>query len=342
MKWFHHECAARHDPKLQVLGSQYGAEGSGIYWGLLEDIGQHSDTFHLKVIGISMESDKKFLETLQIRPDNEGGMQKVPILPIKILAKNLFTSPKKLKNVIELCVNVGLFDADKWLNYNLLYSPSFEHRADDYTRRINRKQSLSEVNTNIILTKSIPTSEFLRTTPVLSEVEGPEQSSNIVQSKTDKVLLETETDKKENINKTTNTLNVDNSFLIEPDEEQFDAYCLLFHSTIQKWNKQNQNKLDWHPSISELKQFFYHGDYEFKVSMCYASYNILRDKISYPEIVIRALSLMLKTLENKKIANPFGWIWTCLHGNGNGVKPWVQLLTAEEENNVELNRRDLC
>jgi len=48
MKWFHHECAARYDPKLQILGSQYGSEGIGIYWGLLEEIGQHSDTFNLK------------------------------------------------------------------------------------------------------------------------------------------------------------------------------------------------------------------------------------------------------------------------------------------------------
>ena len=52
MKWFHHECAARYDSKLQILGSEHGAEGIGIYWGLLEEIGQHSDTFHLKVIGV--------------------------------------------------------------------------------------------------------------------------------------------------------------------------------------------------------------------------------------------------------------------------------------------------
>ncbi len=59
MKWFHHECAARYDSKLQILGSHYGAEGIGIYWGLLEEIGQHSDTFHLKVIGVNEEIDQK-------------------------------------------------------------------------------------------------------------------------------------------------------------------------------------------------------------------------------------------------------------------------------------------
>ena len=40
MKWFHQECAAKHDPKLQTLGASHGAEGLGIFWGLLEEIGQ--------------------------------------------------------------------------------------------------------------------------------------------------------------------------------------------------------------------------------------------------------------------------------------------------------------
>ena len=64
MKWFHHECAARYDSKLQILGSHFGAEGIGIYWGLLEEIGQHSDTFHLKVIGVNEEIDKTFSKYL--------------------------------------------------------------------------------------------------------------------------------------------------------------------------------------------------------------------------------------------------------------------------------------
>ena len=65
MKWFHHECAARYDSKLQILGSHYGAEGIGIYWGLLEEIGQHSDTFHLKVVGVNEEIDQTFSKLLQ-------------------------------------------------------------------------------------------------------------------------------------------------------------------------------------------------------------------------------------------------------------------------------------
>ena len=73
MKWFHHECAARYDSKLQTLGSLFGAEGIGIYWGLLEEIGQHSDTFYLKVIGIEKKLIKIFQKSCRI-PKNLSKM----------------------------------------------------------------------------------------------------------------------------------------------------------------------------------------------------------------------------------------------------------------------------
>jgi hypothetical protein len=68
--------------------------------------------------------------------------------------------------------------------------------------------------------------------------------------------------------------------------------------------------------------------------MCYDAYKILHEKIHYPELVLRALQLMLKAREKTRITNPFGWLWTCLHGNGDGTTPWVQLLTADEESKV--------
>jgi hypothetical protein len=89
MKWFHHECAARHQPKLQILGSTHGAEGLGIFWGLLEEIGQHSDTFHLKVMQISEESDQTFLNLLQTSersadnfPATYFDLTEIPRLPL--------------------------------------------------------------------------------------------------------------------------------------------------------------------------------------------------------------------------------------------------------------------
>lgn len=324
MKWFHHECAARHDPKLQVLGSAHGAEGIGIYWGLLEEIGQHSDTFHLKVTGISEESDKKFSELIQEGKNNQRKILNVPKLPIKILAKNLYTSSKKLGDVIKLCVEVGLFDADKWLNYNLLYSPSFEHRADDYTRRVQRQA-------NNIRT------ELGQTT---AEVRGiSEDSQNNIRTKSDKVLLETDTEQKKNICNTSavDNLSTDESFLIDLSNDLFDQYCLKFHSALQLWNRQHGSTIDWNPNMKELKKLFSGGEYQHKLDMCFHAYKILGNKINYPELVMRALKLLLKKSEKSKIDNPFGWLWTCLHGNGNSKTPWVQLMTAEEEQSLTIS-----
>ena len=315
MKWFHHECAARHDTKLQVLGSTYGAEGIGIYWGLLEEIGQHSDTFHLKVTGISPEIDQKPINCPQIL---SGGIQAIPRLPLKLLAKNLFTSPNRLSKVITLCIELGLLDANKWSNYNILYSPSFEHRADDYTRRVHRK------------TVNIQTNSEQRPDTVRP---SHEQHSDTVRLKSDKVLLEAETEQNNNI---CNTANVDNSivnesYLIDPTEELFDDYCLKFHSLLQRWNRKHGDILDWNPGVRDLKKLFYGGEYERKLAMCFHAYKLLGEKINYPELVMRALNLLLKKCEKSKVNNPFGWLWTCLHGNGNGKTPWVQLLTSDEE-----------
>ncbi|MBI5021787.1 MAG: DUF4373 domain-containing protein [Ignavibacteriales bacterium] len=332
MKWFHHECAARHDPKLQVLGSTYGAEGIGIYWGLLEDIGQHSDTFHLKLTGISPEIDQKFSNTASGSQFLLRNPQSIPRLPLKILSKNLFTSPKKLKNVIELCVEVGLFDSDKWLNYNLLYSPSFEQRADDYTRRVQRQA-------NNIRTELGQTTAEVRSIPVLSRVEGSEDSQNNIRTKSDKVLPETDTEQKKNICNTSavNNLSTDESFLIELSDELFDQYCLKFHSALQLWNRQHGSTIDWNPKLKELKKLFSGGEYQHKLDMCFHAYKILGNKINYPELVMRALHLFLEKYEKSKIDNPFGWLWTCLHGNGNGKTPWVQLMTAEEEQSLTIS-----
>jgi hypothetical protein len=131
MKWFHHECAAKHDPKLQTLGAFFGAEGLGMYWGILEEIGQHSDAFHLKVTGISEELDKKFTD-LQVSPlpQRTGpftpsvGVNRVPKIPLKILARILFTTPKKLKAMIETSVEIGLFDSAKCLHQRTLSMPT--------------------------------------------------------------------------------------------------------------------------------------------------------------------------------------------------------------------------
>jgi hypothetical protein len=348
MKWFHHETAARHDPKLQMLGSTHGAEGIGIFWGLLEEIGQHSDTFHLKVLEISTETDQTFMKlaqdpekSVETSLDSHLDLRKVPRLTAKILAKNLFTSPRKLKAVIETCVHVGLFDSDKWWKFNLLYSPSFEQRADDYTRRVQRR-------TENVRTRSEHSPDNHRS--------ESEQGSNDVRRKSEKVPLESEAEQiqKEKRRRTEKDMLANNMFhkkelstsefhnvlkdepyLIELSEEGFQEYSRTFRSTLASWNDGRPNKFDWNPSDSDLRKLFFGGEHEHKVTMCYHAFKLLGEKVHYPELVLRALKLMLKSSEKSRIVNPFGWMWTCLHGNGDGTAPWVQLLSAEEEQSLE-------
>ena len=120
-------------------------------------------------------------------------------------------------------------------------------------------------------------------------------------------------------------------YLVELDEKGFLEYCQAFRTKIVKWNEDHRNKFNWNPADDELRKIFLDGTQERKISMCYDAYKILHEKIHYPELVLRALQLMLKASEKTRIANPYGWMWTCLHGNGDGTTPWVQLLTADEE-----------
>jgi hypothetical protein len=358
MKWFHHECSARNDPKLQILGSTHGAEGLGIFWSLLEEIGQHSDTFHLKIMGISHEADESFMNLIQNLEtpgshlfDAKVGLARVPRLPAKILAKNLFTSTKKLAAVIQASVDAGLFDPEKWSKFNVLYSPSFEQRADDYTRRVQR-------NARSVRTGSGLSPEPVRTASGLSPHQSRTHagdSPNPHQTISDNVLPETEAEQiqKENRERIEKDLSVEDAedkiklsttsqlenlksetYLINLTEAAFRKYCDRFRSELSDWNEARSNKFDWIPADLELRKLFFGGEQVHKEALCYSAYNLLGEKTHYAELVLRALRLMLKASEKTRITNPFAWMWTCLHGNGDGTLPWVQLLTADEESSV--------
>lgn len=358
MKWFHHECAARHDPKLQMLGSTHGAEGIGIFWGLLEGIGQHSDTFHLKVLGISGDADKSFANLVENVEQSESDplgnridINKVPRLPVKILAKNLFTSSRKLTSVIETCVDIGLFDSLKWLTFNVLYSPSFEQRADDYTRRLQRKSESVRTNSEQASEKHRIESEQRSDTvrrnsdkvpleteaeQIQKEIRSRTEKDMLVKDASEKIKLSTALEAHEPLAQTENyEFLKDEPYLIELSEEGFQEYSRAFRLMLANWNDGRPNKFEWSPTESELRKLFFGGEQEHKVTMCYHAYKLLGEKVHYPELVLRAFKLMLKSSERTRIANPLGWLWTCLHGNGDGATPWVQLMTAEEEESIE-------
>ena len=352
MKWFHHECAAKHDPKLQTLGDEFGAEGLGIYWGLLEEIGQHSDTFHLKVTGISHEADSDLdsltqgSERLTMKAfPSQLDLKKIPQLSVRLLAKNLFTPPQKLAKVLEAVARIGLFDSAKWLKYNILYSPSFELRADDYTRRQQRRTDNGR--TQLVLSPDkVGEGSEQSTDTVRTESE---ESWDNLRTKSDFVRPEAEQKRTEEEQNSIHAClpgeNVDNScyhacgigevdFLIAPTPEQYDFYVQKLRSEVHTWNAGQTNKFDWHPHHDEIRKLFYGGSEQHKLRLCYQAYNINNERVNYPELVLRAVRLVLQSSEKKRIQNPTGWLWSCLHGNGDGTTPWVQLLTADEENSI--------
>lgn len=182
-----------------------------------------------------------------------------------------------------------------------------------------------------------------------------EQGSDNVQTKSEKVPLETEAEQiqKENRNRTEKEMLANNTsvkiklstadqyelikdepYLVELSEEGFREYCQAFRSLLANWNDERPNKFEWGPTESELRKLFFGGEQEHKLTMCYHAYKLLGEKVHYPELVLRALKLMLKSSEKTRIINPLGWMWTCLHGNGDGTTPWVQLMTAEEEESI--------
>jgi hypothetical protein len=110
-------------------------------------------------------------------------------------------------------------------------------------------------------------------------------------------------------------------------------------SALSDWNDGRSNKFDWNPTEPELRRLFLGGDPVHKQTLCYNAYNLLGEKTLYAELVLRAVRLMLNASEKTRITNPFGWMWTCLHGNGDGTHPWVQLLTADEETSLESRLR---
>jgi hypothetical protein len=193
---------------------------------------------------------------------------------------------------------------------------------------------LSEQNPNTVRTLSEQNPESLRTKSanVLLETEAEQiQKENrnrrnmLVKDANEKIKLSTSC---------LDDFTKNDNHLIELSQDAFFEYGCKVRSELSNWNDCRSNKFDWNPTEPELRKLFLGGSDDHKLKMCYHAYSILDEKVNYPELVLRALRLMLRSSQKTRITNPFGWMWTCLHGNGDGAHPWVQLLTADEENGI--------
>lgn len=104
--WFRHDANARNDIKVIELRSLHGYEGYGLYFGILEVMREQA---HYSI------------------PENKIGMVGVA----------LGESPQKVKQVIDDCISVGLFEKSE----GLIYSPSFLERMSKWEESKTRNET---------------------------------------------------------------------------------------------------------------------------------------------------------------------------------------------------------
>jgi len=358
MKWFHHECSAHRSSKLQALNESCGMEAIGIFWSLLEVIGDQSDTFHLKLRGLSEESDKKFRDLCNEFPETRERLfhsvrnpGKIPKMSLWLLARNFLISPKVLQSVIASAVEVGLFDEAKWVEYNVLYSHGFEHRADDYTRRQSRSSDSVRTDSgetpDNVRTLSGPCPDFVRI--------DSEQYTTSLRTVFDNILPEAEEEQKENRSRRRKEMDLCSAerqgkistgdsgaggadAMIQLSASGLSRYMHSCREIIREWNDGHVQKFDWQPTEIELRKLFLGGERDHKIDLCYQAMNVQGGETRYAELILRAIRLMLTSSERHRITNPFGWVWSCLHGCGDGTAPWVGLMTAAEESSRDPSR----
>jgi len=335
MKWFHHDTAARHDPKIQQLAKEYGHTGLAIFWCLIEEIGYQSDTFLLKISGISPGADELFAALRKGARGEEPGrppvaIREVPVIPVDILAKSLFTNARTLRFVIQTCVRIGLFDDTLWTRYTILYSAPFEQRADTYTRRRMRmkKTSGQEGCTNIVRTLF---EECANSVDTVSYKVLPEEEREGEETRPPSVYPSGLPARRKSAPQGPTAARDVNKSPTRPSGDEFREYCGKLRQILTYWNAQHQAKFQWSPTEAELKKLFYAGRSDHKLSKCYQAMNLLGGTLSYPELVLRAVKLMLVRSTQTRIASPYAWLWTSLHGNGEANPPWAHLITREEE-----------
>lgn len=312
MKWFHHDCAARSDLKLQTLGTRLRAEGLGIYWGLLEELGRGSDCFRLKLSELSAEADAAFRERLDRpkadREHREPEWRCVPVIPLDVLARNLFTTPQKLLSVIRVCTGIGLFDSREWESCHLLYSALLEERADEYTRKIRRSKAVSP--------------DMLRI-----ESRGRPEQTEIDIGETAFAVAGTPPTPAQPV---------------EPghmSQEEAACYARKIRQLVEQYNQGRGNRFCWNPTYAELESLLTGGGRDQRARACLQAMNLLGGDASYGELVLRAVRLMLRASQKRRITNPTGWLMASLRGGGPAGIPWAAYATAEEECQVPHMRR---
>jgi len=326
MKWFHHECTARHDPKFQILVTAQTPYGLGIFWTLLEAIGEHSNTFCLKVTGIDLEADQRFNEACE-SPGSASGSDKlppdrcrlIPKFPLKILARALYTSPPQLKSIVATCAETGLFEYTAWMDLKVLYSPDLEQSSDDYTRRIQRQRE-------IVRPHSVRGTDNSRT--------DSERSHDTLRTKSNNVPSDQNRREKKRSDQTCGQLQLSTTFPQGPfareTDDSFSDEPLLLRKQITDlivgWNEQSQQRFDWHPTQENISGLLSIVEAPVTEPLILEVSARTGRFVVPQQLLVLAVRYMLEASTRKRTANPMGWLTACLTHNGPVRKAWLDSL----------------
>jgi hypothetical protein len=126
MKWFEHDARASDDPKIKLLKYKYGIVGYGTYFHILEIIARDDKNKGYFPYSYSME----------------------------LLSLEFQISEEQITNIIEYCVELGLFDQDQYTLNKNIYCPKLLDRADTYTKRVKQTKNVQKSsNTSVQNTK---------------------------------------------------------------------------------------------------------------------------------------------------------------------------------------------
>lgn len=125
MRWLKHDTDARNDVRIKLLKKKFGAEAYGVYFQLLEIIGEHIENDNIQDWG----KVDKFHTT-------------------ETLAEECGVTQDKMRAILLYCNQLGIFEKKD----GTLYCEKIKSRLDDYAERIKRHDSkkVSEVSTDIV------------------------------------------------------------------------------------------------------------------------------------------------------------------------------------------------
>ena len=129
MKWFKHDCSARSDMRIRMLVDRHGITAVAVYWMLMEEAASHSCDFALRIAKTRTEQCKQSV---------------VPSFLAQAVAGSMWISKRQLLNIVESCVEFGLFDRERWWKERVVSPSNGRTLVDEYAQKSRLRRELAE------------------------------------------------------------------------------------------------------------------------------------------------------------------------------------------------------